>query len=85
MTKLVRKEEKQPSYLHKYNLLLKAVAQKVPVFGESKIFVDLLTRNTAVVKAIVFRRIDAMILMETATRMLKVIQMNSNDSIPGIS
>jgi hypothetical protein len=41
-------EETIPTYLHSNNLLLKAMAQKLPVFGESKIFADTLGRNTAV-------------------------------------
>jgi hypothetical protein len=45
---IMKQEELVPKYLHVSNVLQKALAQKALVFGESKLFIDTLSRNTAV-------------------------------------
>ena len=81
----MKQEETLPKYLHYANLLHKAQAQKHLQFNESNVLIDTINRNTPIQKALVYKKIDAVIILETNKRSINLLSAMSNQAIPGIS
>jgi len=54
-------------------------------FNESNVFIDSINRNTPIQKALVYKKIDAVIILETNKRSINLLSAMSNAAIPGIS